>query len=189
MSKTYRVFLGAPSIADIQRDITSYSWRTFSSSSSSDTTPLSKKSTRLALQADQTLGVISQTEAISASNGSAVEDVDAPVRSQVQSTSVILPVDLLETASERISMIYKDATFGVEESDDEELAQAGSGRPMSEENEEKEVEISVFHGAGMVLVNFRDFLCLNKIQIKQIRLRCIPGLQRQRTRQTFQHLE
>jgi hypothetical protein len=150
MSKTYRVFLGAPSIADIQRDITSYSWRTFSSSSSSDTTPLSKKSTRLL--ADQTgpsiLGV-SQTEAISTSNGSAVEDDDAPVRSQVQSASVILTVDLLEMASERISMIYKDATFGV---DDEELAQAGSGQPLSEENEEKEVEISVFHGAGMIPV-------------------------------------
>jgi hypothetical protein len=145
MSKTYRVFLGAPSTADIQRDLTSYSWRTFSSSSSLDPTPLSRKPTGLAPQADQTSA--SQTEAMFASNGSAAKDIVAsgPPPSQMKSTSVILSVDLLETAS-RISMIYKDAIFG----DDD------SGQLLSEETEEKEVEISVFNGAGMISINSRE---------------------------------
>lgn len=156
MSKTYRVFLGAPSLVDIPRDPTSYSWRTFSSFSSAEPTPLSRRST-LGLHADQSIMSLSLTEANFATKDFVVEDIDAPSQIKVdKSASMILPVDLLETASERISMIYKDAIFG-EENDDEELVKQNSGRPLSEEREEKEVEISVFQGVGM-MVNVANFI-------------------------------
>jgi hypothetical protein len=101
------------------------------------------------------------TEAMFSSEEPGIEDVDAAAQAQFnQSHSVILPADLLETASERISMIYKDAIFG-EESDDEDLAKGNSVRLLSEETEEKEVEVSIFQGVGMIV-------CELEIQIQDL---------------------
>ena len=57
----------------------------------------------------------------------------------------MLPLDLLEAASERISMIYKDAIFG-EENDDGQLIL-----------EEREVEVSIFHAGRCALFESQRF--------------------------------
>jgi len=137
----YRVFLGAPSTADIQNDPGSYSWRTVSSSSShpGSRSLLATKSTRLNMLEDDSLR---DTESASAS------------------VSVIFPFALatLEAASIRISSLYKDVVFreaeldGYEEPEEgqsEEGLQLGSEpQEPSTENEMREVEVSVFRGVG-----------------------------------------
>jgi hypothetical protein len=108
----YRVFLGAPSFSDIQNDPSSYSWRTFSSSASSasasnsDYAPgaLSRKSTH------RNLALIHETD-----TANAIPSV------QSQSPSLVFPFVFHEGASERISRIYKDATFGEDVEDEENI--------------------------------------------------------------------
>ena len=80
-------------------------------------------------------------------------------------------------------MIYKDAIFGVAESDDEEV----SGQLMSEETEEKEVEVSVFNGAGTY--DFSGIFPSSHGSGTQIKARCSPGLRHQKTRRMPLHLE
>ena len=108
----YRVFLGAPSFSDIQNDPSSYSWRTFSSSpssasaSNSNYTPgaLSRKSTR------RNLELAHETDA-----------TNSITSVQSQFPSLVFPFAFHEAASERISRIYRDATFGVDVEDEENI--------------------------------------------------------------------
>ena len=139
----YRVFLGAPSTADIRNDPGSYSWRTVSSSSShpGSRSLLATKSTRLNVLEDDSL-----------------RDTD-PASASV---SVIFPFALatLEAASIRISSLYKDVIFREAELDSYEEPEEGQSEKglqlgsepqeprSSTENEMREVEVSVFRGVG-----------------------------------------
>jgi len=106
----YRVFLGAPSFADIQNDPRSYSWRTFSSSPSS------------ASNSNHASGVLSRKS--THRNVELGHETDAPnaISSvQLQFLSLVFPFAFHDGASERISRIYKDATFGDDVEDEENI--------------------------------------------------------------------
>jgi len=94
----YRVFLGAPSGSEIQKDPSTYNWSTISS-----TIPLTRAQSPL--EHDGSLLAIGS---------------DDSRRHQLKPTqSFFFPPGTLEAASHRISLIYKNVLF--QDDDDEEL--------------------------------------------------------------------
>lgn len=173
----YRVFLGAPSTADVQNDPKSYSWRTFSSSPFSTSYSNDASLSILRKSTNQSLGLIRRDLA-------QIDKIS--VQPQLtRSQSLIFPLSFIDAASERISRLYRDATFGEDVDDEENIKEniLDSYKDMDnrgykeqkddqetnfssasanfqtgfetqaqdsrvDEDEEKQVEISVFRGIG-----------------------------------------
>ncbi|KAJ3494012.1 hypothetical protein NLJ89_g10899 [Agrocybe chaxingu] len=96
----YRVFLGAPSKSEISNDPRSYSWRTLNSTSLS--VSQSRPSPSPALEGD--------------------EEASGRLIQQTQSSGSLafpFPLERLEEASRRVSLIYKDLVFREEEGEEE----------------------------------------------------------------------
>ena len=120
LMSTYRVFLGAPSAAEIRNDPSSYSWRTFTSAPyAASHGTLSRKATLFQEDAmgNQVLDV-DRTDN-QRTDPELGDDVPPPLRQK--SLPVIFPSPVIEAASERISMMYKDITFGEGGEDEEQL--------------------------------------------------------------------
>ncbi|KAF9524100.1 hypothetical protein CPB83DRAFT_861887, partial [Crepidotus variabilis] len=111
---TYRVFLGAPTLADIEKDANSYSWKTISTTSNA--TGGSTKSSSRNVSRNSTSGaLVPPAHEPDSASGQLVHPTNgAP-------SSAIFPFDpaTLEAASQKISMLYKDIVFSNEEMNEE----------------------------------------------------------------------
>ena len=118
---TFRVFLGAPSLAEIRNDLRSYSWRTFSSAQNAPSCrTLSRKSTLF--QEDAIGNQVLDKMDNHPMDPELGDDVSFPLKQK--SWPVIFPPTVIEAASERISMMYKDLTFGEGDEDEEQLKES-----------------------------------------------------------------
>lgn len=148
---TYRVFSNPPTLEDIDQDTTSFLWRTISSSE------LTRDVSR---NISQELTTVSPGEHSQASSRKGVGDVQSAMPlTYPTSPYAIFPFDLatLEAASQRITTLYKDIVFVHDDDVANASRDADENYKLNESkvslltpfsSAEKEVEISVFRGAG-----------------------------------------
>ncbi|KAF5312810.1 hypothetical protein D9619_002449 [Psilocybe cf. subviscida] len=152
MPTSYRVFLGAPSIHDLANDPKTYSWRTTSSTSASNSkdvvVPTRTQSSRGGISAKPSMSMnksIPRVESIQRENST---------YAQIKlSQSFVLPKATLDEASRRISLIYRDLVLSGGGEEDEEL---GGGVKEDEHEEDEDDSGALESGIFEARTNTQD---------------------------------